>query len=316
MPLLQEFLDQNQHRGYPLTDAASGRDVNDAFTISQSFMVDMNLNVPATSDMNGFFVSSILVRSMSIDVTVSYMKPDTSIITMGTFQDITIPSDLNAVYQMSVDKQPLQADSEMEASTGFLTVGRTDEAFDRPGYYEFTHSSAELLSSVVHGGLIGVKRILVDNDAFTGDVVLKEGDGVTMETAVDASTGKTIITISAAPDDSITLNNDTDVFNALVAYFGTPVTSVNSIKPDATGDFTLTGLDCTLLEGLPAGLSMKNPCSKPCCDKDYLDGAYQGLNELNQKCARLVAFYTEVRTSVNAMQNKLAMLQLNTNIER
>ena len=63
------------------------------------------------------------------------------------------------------------------------------------------------------------------------------------------------------------------------------------------------------------GLSISNPCSKPCCDKSYLDGAYNALAELNARYARIIDFYTEVRTNINAMQNKLAMLQLNTNID-
>lgn len=46
---------------------------------------------------------------------------------------------------------------------------------------------------------------------------------------------------------------------------GTPIVSINGVKPDAQGNFTLTGMDCTNVQQREGAISISNPCSKPCC---------------------------------------------------
>ena len=144
MALLQEFLDQNQHRNYPLTDGADGRDVLDSFTLSQSLITDMNLNVPFSADTDGFFISSVLIRSASMDITVSYRKPDTSIIEFGIFSAMPTNTPANSNYPLSTSIQPLPEDSEFSSGTGTITIGSVDAASQQPGYYEFDYGNGGL----------------------------------------------------------------------------------------------------------------------------------------------------------------------------
>ena len=316
MPLLQEFLNENQHRNYPLTDASSARDNTDSMNLPQSLMADMVLNVPSSSDMAKFFISNVVIRSLSLDITVSYEKPDLSIIEIGIFSEIATSSEVHSVHAISALPQTLAADKEFQSVTGSVTLGRTDEAVTIPGSWSFSLLTANLITSVIHAGLVGVRQITVGADTFSGNIVLREGTNVAIDSEYDAINDQTIITVSAADTDTgLVLQNDTDVFNALVAEYGVPLTHINGVPPDNTGNFTLSGIDCTVLNSLSGGLSITNPCAQPCCDKSYLDGAYDALSELNNRYARLVDFYTDVRANINAMQNNLAMLQLNTNID-
>jgi len=318
MALLQEFLNENQHRNYPLSDAASARDNTDTITLPQTLMADMVLNVPETYDstipvnMDLFFVSNVLIRAMSVDITISYLST-TGVVEIGIFSEIPIDAPVHSSYNISALPQTDAAYTEFEAISGSVTIGIMADAKQRPGSWSFDEVTGQLIISVVHAGLVGIRQVTVGADTFSGNIVLKEGTNVSMDTEVVGN--KTIITISAADTDSVSLQNDGDIFDALLSAYGTPLTHINGIQPAADGNFSLVGLDCTIMNIISGGVSISNPCSKPCCDKSYLDGAYSALAELNSRYARIIDFYTEVRTNVNAMQNKLAMLQLNTNID-
>lgn len=316
MALLQEYLNENQHRNYPMTDAASARDETDSMNLPQTLMADMVLNVPATSDMAKFFISNVIIRSLSVDITVSYEKPDTSIIEIGVFSEIPMDSGVHSVHNISTSPQTLTADKEFEAVTGSVTVGLVDDVKSIPGSWDFSLANGNLITSVIHAGLIGVRQITVGPDTFSGNIVLREGTNITIDSEYDAINDKYILTISAADvDTGLTLQNDQNVFDALVAEFGEPLTRINGVAPDDAGNFILSGLDCTEISNVAGGASINNPCAKPCCDKSYLDGAYDNLAELNSRFARIIDFYTAVSTNINSLQNKLAMLQLNTNID-
>lgn len=275
----------------------------------------MVINVPSSSDTSKFFVSNVLIRSSSVDITISYYKPDLSIIEIGIFSEIPVAGADYYTHSISALPQVLTEDKEFESVSGAVTIGLMDETLALPGSWSFTDVTGKLISSVLHGGLVGVRQITVGSDTFSGNIVLKEGTNVVIDSEYDSVNDKTIITVSAAANDSLILDSDQAIFDALAAEFGDPITRINNIPPTDVGNFSLSGLDCTTVSSISGGLSIKNPCAKPCCDKSYLDAAYEQLAELNSRYARIVGFYTEAISNINGMQNKLAMLQLNTNID-
>jgi len=312
---LKEFLDENQHRNYPLNDGASARDETNSMNLPQTLMSDMVLNVPDDSIMDQFYVSNVVIRSMSVDITVSYYN-DGDPIEIGVFSQITVDAAPHTTYQISVSPQIESANKKFEAVTGAVVVGLLDDTIKYPGSWTFNQTSGQLTTSVVHTGLMGVRQVVVGSDTFTGSIVLKEGTNVTLDSEYDVINDKYIITISAGNVNSgLVLKDDQDVFDALVNQYGTPLTRINGIPPADDGNFVFSGLDCTNLSQISGGLTIDNPCSKPCCDKSYLDSVYDNLAELNSRYSRIIDFYTEVSSNINNMQNKLAMLQLNTNID-
>ena len=321
MALLQEFLNENQHRNYPLADNATARDITDSINLPQSLMSDMVLNVPASYnsgstpvDMSLFFVSNVLIRSMSADITISYQS-SSGAVEVAVAADIPMDAPVHTSYNMSALPQADSELTEFESVTGSVTIGLTEEARAYPGSWSFDQFTGKLIVSVIHAGIVGVRQITVGPDTFSGNVVLKEGTNVTLDSVYDSVHDKTIITISSTQESSTSLVDDDSIYEALKREFGEPLTRINNIAPTNQGSFTLSGLDCTRLTNITGGLSITNPCSKPCCDKSYMDAAYDALAELNSRYARLIDFYVEVRANINDMQNKLAMLQLNTNID-
>ena len=321
MALLSEYLNENQHRNYPLSDDATARDSTNTINLPQTLMADMVLNIPPSFDggaeavdLDNFFVSNVLIRSLSVDITISYQTPGGPI-EIGIFSEIPTAAPVHTSYNISALPQADSANKEFEAVTGAVTIGLMSDAKQYPGSWSFTVVTGQLIVSVLHAGLIGIRQVTVGADTFSGNIVLKEGTNVVIDTEYDALNDKNIITISAADATEVSLQNDGDIFDALLSAYGTPLTHINGVQPAADGNFSLVGLDCTVMNIIAGGVSISNPCSKPCCDKSYLDGAYNALAELNSRYARIIDFYTEVRTNINAMQNKLAMLQLNTNID-
>lgn len=310
---LKEFLDENQHRNYPLKDSASARDVTDTMNLPQTLMADMILNVPQDAVISDFYVSNVLIRSLSVDITVSYYNGG-SPIEIGVFSEITADGGPHTSYDLATFPQA-GVNKKYEAVTGTVVVGLLEDALQYPGSWSFDEITGQLTESVVHTGLAGIRQIVVGDDAFSGTVVLKEGANITIDSEYDAVNDKYILTISSADLGGIGLHSDTDIYNQLLSDFGQPLRTINNITPDNDGNFILSGLDCTELTAITGGLSINNPCSQPCCDKSYLDGVYDALAELNSRYARIIDFYTEVSTNINSIQNKLAMLQLNANID-
>lgn len=311
---LKEFLNDNQHRNYPLKDNASARDTTNTINLPQTLMADMVLNVPQDANMDEFYVSNVVIRSLSVDITISYYNGG-DILDIGVFSEISADADPFAVYELAAFPQAAAVNKAYESVTGTLVVGLIEEALAYPGAWSFTLETAELTTSAIHGGLAGIRQITVNDETFSGNIVLREGPNVTLDSEYDAVNDKYIITVTAAETAGSGLRNDTDVYNALVEQFGPPITKINGINPDNLGNFILSGLDCTDIQGISGGLTINNPCSQPCCDKSYLDGIYDALAELNSRYSRIIDFYTNVSTNINSMQNKLAMLQLNTNID-
>lgn len=311
--VLAEWLDENQHRVFPLEDSMSGFDSTSTFQLPTSFMVDVLLCVPPGTDITKYYVKTVLVRRHSVDVTIGY-DGDGRELTVGTFARIPATQDVNSVYSFAAAAQPLAADKPFTIMTGSLVVGSVTELLDHPGLWSFQCADASLLSSRVTEGLAGVTALMVGDDARTGAVALKEGPGVTLTPSYDAVNNRTIITVSAdlgnLEELSIPLVDDASVLANLTALYGTPVTSVNGVTPDASGNFTLRPLDCTEFKTIPGGLSVDNPCSLPCCDKSVLDDAYTSISELNLRYARMEGYYQSVGRNVNDLQSRMIALEI------
>jgi hypothetical protein len=164
----------------------------------------------------------------------------------------------------------------------------------------------------------------VGDSPTTGDIVLREGDNI--EITMSEESGKTVLTISANTTSptggslltqGLVLENDDDVFQAIVESFGTPITTINGISPDTSGNFSISGEDCMAMDPIEGGLSFSNTCSSdPCCEDGQMDQAYSVLDELNQKCARLSEFYSNVTSNIEDMKNKLLELEASLSIIR
>ena len=313
--VLPEWLDQNAHRQFPLDDAASGIDTTGYFTLPQTLLVDMFVCAPLTADPTKFFLSQVVVRTSFIDLTLSYVKPDATIIQVATVTAIPADAARNTTFTLEPVQHTAADERPFNLLTGVVVVGSCVPAIQYPGQWAFTSTTGKIISARISQGLSVIQSISDGTDIFSGNIVLKEGVNVRMTPSYDAGTDTTTITISAdlTTGDALAtaLVDDTSILTALTEKYGRPITSINGEPSDANFDFRLNPLDCTQITSAATyGLEISNPCGKPCCDKSMLDTAYTTLSDLNLRYARMEAYYESLSRNLNDLQARLVALQL------
>jgi hypothetical protein len=322
MPITyQEFLNQNSHRRYPLKDEASARDVTDVFTIPDSLMVNMQLCAPTGALAGGlFFVSSVVVRRYTVDVTISYKPTSDLPFVVGSFFNIDTTGGTNIDYVFVPLPQAQITDQLYYDMTGSITIGSPEASVLTPGAWEFDYTATELNAGIINEGLTQVRSIQVGTNRFYNNVILKEGNNVTLTPLYDAATNTTTITFSARLTQSagtLTLENDEDIINAMLEIYGLPITSINTVAasylPDSYGNFNLIAEDCIAFENVSNALKLNNPCSTPCCDNAlYLGAVYDAINQMNVRYARIIEFYNAASVNIGTIQQKLGLLEAQT----
>jgi len=199
--------------------------------------------------------------------------------------------------------------------SGSVTIGTNVAAVTEPGSWEFDETATALSATTIDEGLSQVRSIQVGTERFINNVVFKEGTNVIFTPTYDAVTDTTTIVVSArlsSTSSDIKLETDADIIDAITDIYGAPIVTVNGIDPDSSGNFIIEGEDCVVVGNITNGVNISNPCSTPCCDTDYLDAAYEALNQINVRYARLVDFYTATDTNISQIQARLALLEAQT----
>lgn len=312
--ILREWLNENTHRQFPLADTAPGKDTTGGFELPQSFLTDMFLCVPLTADITNFFISNLVVRRYTIDITISYEKSIGDDIIVGYFNQLDTGADPYSVYAFSPATQALDVDKPFELIKGSVVTGVMDEIKQHAGSWTFDLNNGEIQATCISQGLAALHSIQVGSQIFTGDVQLKEGVNIRLIPSYDPSSGVTTITVSAdlggLDTSTVPLTNDTAVLQNLINTYGTPLTTINGTRPDVNGNFVLRPIDCTEFKSITGGLEVSNPCSLPCCDKSVLDDIYESVSQLNQRYARMQGYYENLSRNVNELQAQLLGLEL------
>lgn len=322
-----EWINGNMHRNYPIVDGAVPRAASGEY-LPASFLVDIQLIVPyvAGLDASMFFVSSIVRQPSSIQVTIGYMID----IATGRGFDCAVSGSIPLGTEFSGTSQPYEVElaaittvpstdpwsssyihaipEEYAALRGIrgrlyigscvdmLSIGELSFVYTASALVPqcvFIESPTTAVSSVRFMDGYGTDR------TFTDDITIRAGEGVIID--IDGQT--------------ITFRMDPDVVSAAAAeklaeVAGTAIKKINGKGPDSEGNFTIRGLDCTLLETQDNGVSISNPCAKPCCDSGGVDTAeiQTALEGLEQAKTLLNNYYTDLATKVNTMQARLSAL--------
>ena len=235
-------------------------------------------------------------------------------ISAGSFTKIPMDQELNSIYYFEPAVQPLKADQEFSLMSGVLVIGSMEDIKNSPGFWEFHPQDTSFLATRITTGLAGVTSILVGERLLSNKIALKEGAGIIITPSYEALRDQTVITfkadLSSLADVDIPLVSDAAILANLTALYGQPITGINGIPPDATGNFTLLPLDCTELDPVEGGLRIENPCSLPCCDKSVLDDAYTSISELNLRYARMEGYYQSIGRNINDLQSRMIALEL------
>lgn len=303
-----EFINGNLNKHYPLDDDLTPR-AEDGVLLPDSFLADLRIIVQdsadITVDMNSFYLSSVRVYGNAITVVIGYHYGDTNI-QAATVSGINM--NINPAMEVSGRTYQLESSSDI-VMFGSLVVGTTQDIVQYPGNHVFTKTSAKLSPSVVYKPSNTFTGLVVDGTRLIGDVVLEAGDNVILD--VDESTNT--VRISYGNPDTLVFSNATDLFNYVISVYGQPVTSINTVEPDANGKITISsGNTCTsVVSSADSTITITNQCSDPCADKAALDALYTMLGTLNLNYSRLQQLYASIASNLSMMTARLSALTQN-----
>ena len=309
---LSEFLNENLHRNYPILDDMSARDVSATFNIPTELIADIRLVcVDGFQSSGKFYISGIVIRGYTADVEIGYLPPTGVAVTVGVFHDIDIRASEFREYELAAFEQTDSNLIPLQDTYGILVAGVGAPAASLPGAWVFDSSASELCPACVTAQTTRFRSLRVGDRIITGDVVLEEGDGVTLEVEEDPTSAVTTIRISASRPQAagVVIDDDASLLSALTQLYGEPVTTINQIPP-VNGNFDIKAADCLALSQTLSGITLSNPCGVPCCDKDsYLTPVYESVNQLNSRHVRLEDFLKEVRGQLNTLLGRLKDLE-------
>ena len=327
-----EWLNGNMHRNYPLVDSMVVKSTTGAY-LPSSFLLDLQLIVPFVEGIDSarFFISSVVRNASSIQVTIGYMisDPENSNARQGFDCAVSAAIPLNLQYTgadldgshvvkisaITAEVAPISPSYTYGIPAGYealrnirgtLYIGSCAD-MSNIGAMKFYYENAAIMQTCVYvedkeAALQSLR--LTDthgtNQVFTDDVTLH------LDSALKAEIlDKNNVNIVIDPDFVIDKVN-----SALQQIVGNAIKSINGVKPDDTGDFQIVGQDCTLLDKQQSGISISNPCAKPCCDQDGADSEeiIRALTDLTNAKEVLNNYYTDLATKVNSMQARLSAL--------
>ena len=147
-----------------------------------------------------------------------------------------------------------------------------------------------------------VKTASDDDVVIDHDFIIRATDGVTLNVS-STEDGVPVLVIS--PSDTVEA-----LVNQIKTELGNPIYSISGATPAPNGDgsISLVGNDCVSVSNSDHGLSISNPCAKPCCDDADTQAVSNALQALDDAKNRLEAYYQALATNINTMQARLSSL--------
>ena len=307
--VLQTIRAQNSGRDYPLDPVKS--------VIPFPVLVDAEISVPysivSEDGTNNYtlFVKQLAVTTSDITVIVAaYNNINKSSVEVAsaycTYEQLNEAS--NSITATGIPLSPIDNSEGISGVSGFIYLGDPDVIMANGGLWDtLTPDTAKFNLQCIHPYQNGFSGLVIDGQRLTGDITLNAGDGIRIEVVED-----NIINISTEYDSEYLIKNREELIKAITDKYGTPITSINNIRPSSSGHFSFTAAEgsCVAIEPSDYGINIYNPCATTCCDDSYLNTVVENLNTLNAKSARLTEYLTAVSTNLNSLINELAMLKL------
>lgn len=316
-----DWCDQNMHTSYPIVGSATAKSTTGVY-LPQSLVVDFQLVIPRLDDADAtsrFYIESVFTQSSNCYIQIGYKSAKEGAFTCA----VTDPFSLELRNTADLEERTINLSPNLSSIpdtykglktlTGYIIIGSCIDV-DALLPLNFEYSATALLNLRVYQQLDGINSItVIDKDGnstvCTNDITLEAGDGLDFETVESTDEdGQPCFTITIKQADTEELTTLEDVFNTVEAYKGTAIRRINGIGPDSEGNFSITTGDCLTLETAGNGLTLSNPCSKPCCDETSISDVQSALQSIEQAQTRLETEYQNIATNINSMQYRLALL--------
>lgn len=312
-----EFLNQNMHNNYPIKDDCIVVS-EDGTYLPSSFLVDCRIdiacepNVNSGLDITRFFVSAVNHYSGSVQVIISYQPENDTAFPCASSSAIVYGTQMAMVNLTPAAGIPEGAEWDpLRNLTGALWIGNM-VGMDSIGSLTFLYENAAInpvcivknliVTQIVEG--LTVVDINGQTHALTGDVVLKAGDGIKF--VYDQLTNRVTMQV----DEEALSEMVAEALDAVDMAGYKAIRTINSAHPDSKGNLTIAGLDCTTIGAAQNGITISNPCSKPCCGDDSGDVADIKIAQQSVKdqVDRLTQNINALIISLNNVETRLPSL--------
>jgi len=317
-----EWLNQNMHSNYPIVDSCVVKSTTGEY-LPSSLIVDLSLvmaPLPDTDAYSRFFISAIERAESTIRIAISYKPPGGDAFVCAVSG--TIPLALRAGSSIEEKTFMLvpsgttipEAYKQLLGITGMLVIGTCLDIQNKGSYY-MDYAASTILSTRIIQIPAGLNSVTVmdaeDNvlDTFIDNFTIRAGDGIELSVTQEGDTKVLQINrVETSEEANATYKTIEDVLDAIYAQLGSPIRRINGISPDSFGNLYVAGVDCTEVKATTSGISISNPCSKPCCtDADTAD-AKAALQSLDSAKTHLMGYFEALGSNINAMQSRLSSL--------
>lgn len=303
--ILQQFMEQNSGRDYPLDPTKS--------TVPFSIIIYADILVPysmlSTDGKLNYtlYINDIFITASDISFKL-YAKNNSNDSFIEVANAYTTYSQSSA-SNISVPISPVIHNSDTDGVYGYIYLGDINTIISLGNVWnDLGVEAGKLHLTCIHPYPNSFTGISVNGTVLTGDIVMEAGEGVRL----DVTDNNTIVINISDDIESQAIKSREEVIEEITAKYGTPITSINGICPNENGAFNILTAkgSCSEISTLNNGLIFTNPCATTCCDKSYLAGVMANIGELNTRSSRITEYLSSVASNLNNLMNELSMLKL------
>ena len=292
------FGNANELRPYPLAVAASGTDTSGSFTLPETFLVGISLAVPYSLavDPSKFYLQGFASFGSGYVITVGYDDGTGSPPAVAT-------ATLVAAAHVEGNAYNLTGLGDFADVGGLVGVGLLADVAALPaGAFTFSPAAGALDPDCVRPeiralGSLAVINGLDQSARMYGDVQLIAGSNIRLSAGTAPGGGAATIRIDAVAG--------ADLAEACTctgaATLNPPITAINGVPPDSSGNFTLAGNACLTITAAGAGLQLADTCSQPCCGCPELEALTAEVQHLGDEALTLQNYSANLKAQVDAM---------------
>jgi len=296
-----EWLNVNSFRRYPLSQVTTfSSDAQEKFP--NSFLVDMKLAVPYITGLTttGFYVSSVTVYPQGLIFEIGYQDQNLDLKTVAVSAPVAYPT---FTPNSTVVIRGVQTSSQYDLSQiyGTAVLGSVDFFKDKIGTQYFSIVQTRLESTVLSFGARRLSGLRVQTSGavtsvLSGQVLLTSGTNHSI-TATSTPQGHNL-TFNAIDGGGLQAACDcSDV------ELSPCIRTINSMPGDASGNISIVGGDCIIVESSNNEVSLADSCAKPCCGCNELQVVVSDVESLTSQLGSLSNQIAILTSSVQSLQN-------------
>lgn len=298
-PWNSEWPGCNGERRYPLGVAATALDITGSFTLPDSFLLGLELDVSSGLDIDPtrFFLGGLVASPAGYVLRISYWNTDD---TESPAASVAVPA-VGLSEGASFELEPV-AGTPFWDLAGRVTLGRVDGLETRPGSYRFAWNATHLDPDCVRPQLRGIAGLWVVAGSrrlgpFFGDIEIVAGSNFRVTTftvdavrrlRLDAIAGEGLSELCECSDE---------------VELPPPIRSINLVPPRPDGSFDLLGSACLQVRPGTSALELHDICAQPCCGPRELDELRAEVRHLARESATLAGVINRLAGSVDQTNN-------------